>query len=198
MAKQTKAARRTCTSRRVTSYASPPARTAASRARSSSVDRDRGRVFVEGANRDQAAHQGRPGRRSAGHHRRHHHPGGLDPGRPTSPCSSRSTARRCRPGSGTSAARSRSAAPTAPRTPVTAACASRGRPARRSDDCNHHPDRAPSPRLKERYRAEIVPALREEFGFGQPDAGADGHQGRRQHGCGRGRPRLQADRRRGP
>ena len=39
------------------------------------------------------------------------------------------------------------------------------------------------PRLKQRYRDEIVPALRDEFGFANVMQVPGVTQGRREHGC---------------
>ncbi len=48
---------------------------------------------------------------------------------------------------------------------------------------------APSlPRLKERYRGEIAPALREEFGYGNVMQIPRPDQDRREHGRRRGGP----------
>ena len=152
------------------------------------------RVLVEGVNRIKK--HTKVGQTAARRQdRRHRHPGGPDPrqqraaGRDPEGKKPHPDRLPRRDASATAATktRPRSASPSAP--------------VRTSDDRTDATTERPRrslPRLKARYREEIAPALRERVRLRQRHAGPRPGQDRRQHGCRRGRPRLQADRRRGP
>ena len=60
------------------------------------------------------------------------------------------------------------------------------------------PTETKTPRLKTEYRSEVILGASGAVQVRQPHAGSRPGQGRREHGCRRGCPRRQADRRRGP